>query len=115
MIAASMTLLLLLVVAGIVAAVLVFLLGKRQAQGGGFSAPIKWTLALMGLARWDVSLETAKRCRRRDDPTKRSRVRNLVARRSVLKKGAELLDDQLPKRVASLARGSAIRKRPDSK
>jgi hypothetical protein len=50
MIAASMTLLLLIVLAGIVAAVLVFLLGKRQAHGGGFSTPIKWTLALMGLA-----------------------------------------------------------------
>jgi hypothetical protein len=50
MIAASMNLLLLIILAAIVVAVIVFLLAKRQAHGGGFSTPIKWMLALAGLA-----------------------------------------------------------------
>lgn len=50
MIAASVTLLLLLTLAAVVAAVIVFLMGKRQAHAGGFSATIKWALALTGLA-----------------------------------------------------------------
>jgi hypothetical protein len=50
MIAASITLLLLLTLAAVVAAVIVFLVGKRQAHAGGFSATVKWALALTGLA-----------------------------------------------------------------
>jgi hypothetical protein len=50
MIAASVTLLLLLTLAAVVAAVIVFLVGKRQAHVGGFSATVKWALALTGLA-----------------------------------------------------------------
>lgn len=50
MIAASMNLLLLIILAAIVVGVIVFLLAKPQARGGGFSAAVKWALALAGLA-----------------------------------------------------------------
>ena len=50
MIAASMNLLLLIILAAIVVGVIVFLLAKLQARGGGFSAAVKWALALAGLA-----------------------------------------------------------------
>ena len=43
-----MNLLLLIILAAIVVAVIVFLLAKRQAPDGGFSAPVKWALALAG-------------------------------------------------------------------
>jgi hypothetical protein len=42
MVAASMNLLLLIILAAMVVAVFVFLLAKRQARSGGFSAPVKW-------------------------------------------------------------------------
>jgi hypothetical protein len=50
MVAASMNLLLLIILAAMVVAVFVFLLAKRQARSGGFSAAVKWALALAGLA-----------------------------------------------------------------
>jgi hypothetical protein len=50
MVAASMNLLLLIILAAILVAVFVFPLAKRQARSGGFSAAVKWALALAGLA-----------------------------------------------------------------
>jgi hypothetical protein len=42
MVAASMNLLLLIILAAMVVAVFVFLLAKRHARSGGFSAAVKW-------------------------------------------------------------------------